>query len=116
MISRHQLLGTLLALGSVAAFPLGMLGCQNQCQTLCSRWYSYQNAACGADYEAVDLNRCLDDYKSLTPGDPEAQACGFYMDFVEQLDEEEQGFCGELASSEGAFAFTLVETAPEDGT
>ncbi len=116
MNSRHQLPGTLLALGTVATVLLGSFGCQNQCQVLCSRWYSYQNAACDADYEAVDLNRCLDDYKSLTPGDPEAQACGFYMDFVEQLDEEEQGFCGDLASSDGAFTFSFVDAESEDGT
>ena len=107
----------LLALGAALAWMApAWLGCQNQCQELCTSWYSYQKSVCGARIDATDLNRCLGDYKSLELGSSEDQACGRYLDFVERLESDDWTFCGELVVDDSAFAFDLTETAEEDGS
>jgi len=82
---------------------LMQLACLNDCQRLCNSWYEFREVVCEETDVSADLNRCLSDYHTLPVGGSDAQLCQHYLVFVEALDAEDQLYCGELMSSDGAY-------------
>ncbi len=89
-------------------------GCQNRCQELCNSWYAYRKTVCGERIDATDLNRCLTDYRSLASGSAEDQACGVYLEFVQQQERAGREFCGDLVDDDGVFRFELPDSDEEE--
>ena len=86
---------------------LMQLACLNECQRLCNSWYEFREVVCEETDVSADLNRCLSDYHTLPVGGSDALLCQHYQEFVDGLDADDQLYCGELESSDGAYALGL---------
>lgn len=93
---------------------LPVLGCLNECQQLCNSWYGFRSSVCGDAVEAMDLNRCLSDHRTLVMEPEDDKVCGFYLDFVDQLDDGDEELCSAKFPGDGAYQFDLAADDPED--
>ena len=83
------------------------LGCLNDCQRLCDSWYEFREVVCEESDVNAELNRCLSDYHTLPVGGQDEAFCRLYLDFVEELDTEDDLYCGELVPRDGQHALQL---------
>jgi hypothetical protein len=93
------------AVATVAVALALQVGCLNDCQMLCNSWYGYQQSVCDEDVEATDLNRCLTDYRTLAQGSGDDVSCRFFLDHVDELEDDRM--CGVVWDASGAAAFDL---------
>ncbi len=99
-------LGARIGTVAVAAATLALqVGCLNDCQLLCNSWYGYRKTVCEEDVEATDLNRCLSDYRTLAQGSGDDVSCRFFLDHVDELEDDRM--CGAVWDVTSAAAFDL---------